>query len=1230
MIRSVFYKILVFLILSIFSFQLQSQIIYVKEGGVGGGTSWGDATGDLRAAILGAASGEEVWVAEGTYYPGAAQGDEFRLKNGVTVYGGFPDVGNPNMGDRNPTVNITTMSGDIDGDGLDADNTYHVVYASGTINNTAILDGFTITGGYADSENDGGGIYLRNAHPNIRNCIIEGNRANDNGGGVYLENCDGNFIFCTIRNNFTVDDGGGVHMRSGSDVTFTNCLIELNTCDEEGAGVYIDGGSPTFSATSIDNNTITGAGRDGGGVYMTNNSTASYSGGSISTNTATDEGGGVFVNNGSASFNSVDINNNTSTDRGGGIYVNGGSPSFTNSNINSNTVTDNNEHGGGMFVRGSSAPTVTGCTFNGNSCTYNGGAIYSESNAWTVAIDGNTFINNTATGTGGDSRGRGGAIYIQSSAPPITNNTFTSNTATMTTVNRYSGGGAICINGQSPQIIGNTFTGNTASTSSSGTDCGRGGAVYLVSSSSTLTNNTFNNNNGHLGGAFATANCTGFTMTNCTFSGNSVTAYRDNTGWGGAVYTNGGGVSIISQCTFTGGDADPGLYASSGRGGAVCIDNGNDVEFYRCSFTGNDAEGGGAFYYDGDADCKITNCLIYGNTAVNGGGAYYLNSTPNLDFNNVYADNTATNGGAIYCQNSDPRFENNIFWNNTIYLNDGGSDPYFNYCDVQNGTAGFLGGGAGGYNAGRYTNCIEVDPQFSDAAYHITLVTSPCIGGGNPVTATGDFPADGDYDGEKRVRGTVDIGAYETNNDPVFVELPYPPLTERVLDYDITMSEDEVDAGGAPDPFVLTLDAVDLDDEDLTWSIISLPSNGVASVPANTVAPNPQSNPITYTPNADYNGTDMFRVQISDGTLTDVIQVNVDITPVNDAPYFVTTPAALTVKANQTWTYNISTNDVDHNLNTLTLACSSKPAGMTFIPGANGTGILTWTPGDADVSPPIYPITLRITDPDGDWEEQTFNLSVLTRFINVPADYPTIQQAVNVAVDGEDKIIVASGTYAPFNTNGKTIDIEGDPANPANVIIDGGNSSSCIVIDQGGSPIINGFTLTNGAGQVGLPAPTTFHAPASGYYGGGLLCYNSSPTLTNLIVENNTLIINGNHGGSGAGIYIGQGSVVTITNSVIQNNTSETYRGGGLCIDDSDVTLNNVDILNNYAGDYGGGISLYNTTLDVTNVDVENNSVDGENGRGGGIYDHNSNITGGVGYSGNSASVSGNNIYTFN
>ncbi|MES2422806.1 MAG: Ig-like domain-containing protein [Pseudomonadota bacterium] len=74
-----------------------------------------------------------------------------------------------------------------------------------------------------------------------------------------------------------------------------------------------------------------------------------------------------------------------------------------------------------------------------------------------------------------------------------------------------------------------------------------------------------------------------------------------------------------------------------------------------------------------------------------------------------------------------------------------------------------------------------------------------------------------------------------------------------------------------------SVSASDADGNPLSYAVGMNPANGVVVVNANGT--------YTYTPNADYAGTDSFTVTVTDGQGgTDTITVNVGITPVNDAP----------------------------------------------------------------------------------------------------------------------------------------------------------------------------------------------------------------------------------------------------------------------------------------------------------------------------------------------------------
>ncbi|GAG09968.1 unnamed protein product, partial [marine sediment metagenome] len=144
------------------------KTIYVDDsaGGADDGTSWADAYVYLQDALYEAESGDEIRIAQGTYWPDLGGGNmpgnqhaKFQLMNGAELYGGFPSGGTWN--ERDPDTYESILSGDIGTPGDASDNSYHVVAASACADGT-ILNGFVITGGNASQapKNRGGGIYI--------------------------------------------------------------------------------------------------------------------------------------------------------------------------------------------------------------------------------------------------------------------------------------------------------------------------------------------------------------------------------------------------------------------------------------------------------------------------------------------------------------------------------------------------------------------------------------------------------------------------------------------------------------------------------------------------------------------------------------------------------------------------------------------------------------------------------------------------------------------------------------------------------------------------------------------------------------------------------------------------------------------------------------------------------------------------------------------------------------
>lgn len=158
---------------------------------------------------------------------------------------------------------------------------------------------------------------------------------------------------------------------------------------------------------------------------------------------------------------------------------------------------------------------------------------------------------------------------------------------------------------------------------------------------------------------------------------------------------------------------------------------------------------------------------------------------------------------------------------------------------------------------------------------------------------------------------------------------------------------------------------------------------------------------------------------------------------------------------------------------------------------------------------------------------------IYSTIINIPADQPTIQAGINVAVDA-DTVLVQPDTYVEnINYNGKLITVGSlflttqDTTYISQTIIDGDSIDSVVkfVSGEDSTAVLTGFTITNG----------------SAAFGGGICCGSSSPSLDNLTISGNSSTELYGSGGGG-GIYFGGGNP-SLMNVTITGN-SASIKGG--------------------------------------------------------------------------------------
>ncbi|MEK9770545.1 MAG: Ig-like domain-containing protein, partial [Betaproteobacteria bacterium] len=127
---------------------------------------------------------------------------------------------------------------------------------------------------------------------------------------------------------------------------------------------------------------------------------------------------------------------------------------------------------------------------------------------------------------------------------------------------------------------------------------------------------------------------------------------------------------------------------------------------------------------------------------------------------------------------------------------------------------------------------------------------------------------------------------------------------------DVTASMNENKIAGRYQPVTITLDATDVEGDDLTYSIVGTPSNGtLGSI---------SDNQIIYTPSQDYNGEDTFTYKANDGTAdSNTATVTVTINAVNDAP--VTTDQTASTDEDTAVEITLAATDVENDNLTFTI-----------------------------------------------------------------------------------------------------------------------------------------------------------------------------------------------------------------------------------------------------------------------------------------------------------------------
>ena len=306
----------------------------------GNGADWETAYKFLQDGLIGAESGTEIRVAGGTYRPDQDEanhvtlGDRestFNLVNGVVVKGGYAGLANlldPNA--RDITVYETTLSGDIGASGDDSDNSFHVVTARDT-DNSALLDGFTITGGNANPYSVQPSTAEEDSHNGLDVGLNSQNQTGETCGGFQGIPCGG---FCKLPVGGCCCDFMGV------------CVV-----------------APSPSTCPSDWDPVCGC----DGITYTNECWSDAASMSLNNRGTCPHGGGIYNDRGSPTINNCTFRDNSAIDSGGAMYAYQGNPTVTSCIFERNYA----EYGSAVAIT-ESEPLMQGCILRDNSAEWGG------------------------------------------------------------------------------------------------------------------------------------------------------------------------------------------------------------------------------------------------------------------------------------------------------------------------------------------------------------------------------------------------------------------------------------------------------------------------------------------------------------------------------------------------------------------------------------------------------------------------------------------------------------------------------------------------------------------------------------------------------------------------------------------------------------------------------------------------------------------------------------------
>lgn len=249
--------------------------------------------------------------------------------------------------------------------------------------------------------------------------------------------------------------------------------------------------------------------------------------------------------------------------------------------------------------------------------------------------------------------------------------------------------------------------------------------------------------------------------------------------------------------------------------------------------------------------------------------------------------------------------------------------------------------------------------EIDGDSYSFTIRTQPTNGtlgsvNGNQV----EYTPNQDFNG-------TDTFTFEAADDRTFrrnvatATITVNPVNDAPIANDVTAST-QSRTGNMRQAVTITLDVTDVDGDDLTYSLVSDVSNGTTSLSGNIV---------TYTPTANYDGTDTFTYKANDGTVdSNIATGTITITDTNQAP--IANDMSLSLDRDSSIEFTLDATDEDGD--SLSKTIVSQPENGTLLPG---TGLnYTYTPDNRYFGTDSF--TYKVNDGTSDSDVKTVSFDI--------------------------------------------------------------------------------------------------------------------------------------------------------------------------------------------------------------------------------------------------------------